>query len=304
MAWTVAAVPDQTGRTFVVTGANTGLGLEVTSVLVRRGARVIMACRNLAKGAAARERLLDDRSLDPAGLDLREVDVASLASVRAFVAGLAGERIDVLVNNAGIMATPQAVSADGHEVQFATNVLGPFALTIGLLPQIADRVVWVSSNAHRLGGLQLDDPSFRHRRYNPWRAYGASKLADLLLAYEMQRRLTLAGSAVRSYAAHPGYSLTELARHQRFSSLPGLGALQRTLRIAQPAAAGAWPLLMAATDPSLPGGSYVGPSGRGEWAGPPTIVASSPASHDRDAQRTVWALCEGLTGATSGLPSS
>jgi len=297
-------VPDQSGRTVVVTGANTGLGLEVTSVLVHRGARVVMACRNLAKGAAARERLLDDRSLDPGSLDLRQLDVASLASVREFVAGLGGQPIDVLVNNAGVMATPKAVSVDGHEVQFATNVLGPFALTMSLLPQLTDRVVWVASNAHRLGGLELDDPSFRHRRYNAWRAYGATKLADLMLAYEMQRRLTLAGSTLRSYAAHPGYSLTELARHQRFSSIPGLDTVQRTLRIAQPAAAGAWPLLMAATDPSLPGGSYVGPSGRGEWAGPPTIVASSPASHDRDAQRTLWALCEGLTGVTSGLPSS
>jgi NAD(P)-dependent dehydrogenase (short-subunit alcohol dehydrogenase family) len=295
VAWTTDDIADQSGRTFLVTGANSGIGLVAAQVLAGRGAHVILGCRDPLKGHAAAEQI-------DGNTEVLRVDLASLASVRAAAEALDGRPIDVLVNNAGIMATPQEVSVDGHELQFATNVLGPFALTSLLLGRVSDRVVWVSSMMHRMGRLDLADPSFRHHRYNPWRAYGASKLADLMLAYELQRRLTLAGSIVRSYAAHPGYAHTGLQRHTAVLRLPLVHQLEGLLKVAQSAADGALPIVYAATAPDLAPGSYVGPSGFGELAGPPRIVGSSAASHDRDTQRTLWALCEGLTGTSPGLP--
>lgn len=299
-SWTLADIPDQRGRTFLITGANTGLGLACSIELAGRGGHVIMACRDQAKGRAALERLSATSTAGSA--ELVELDLSSLASVRACSQALEGRSIDVLLNNAGVMAIPAAVSVDGHELQFATNVLGPFALTAGLIGSVRDRVVWVSSVLHKAGRVELDDPSYRHRRYSPWRAYAASKLADLMLAYELQRRLTRAGSSVRSVAAHPGYSITELDRHVPLMRLPGTQVAMRRLRMAQEAAAGAWPLLYAATDPDLPAAAYVGPSGPGELTGPPTLVRSTPASHDQQAQRTLWSLCEGLTGSAFRVP--
>jgi NAD(P)-dependent dehydrogenase (short-subunit alcohol dehydrogenase family) len=288
-------VPDQTGRVVLVTGANTGLGKQLALQLARSGAHVLMACRDQVKGAAAVAEVT--RAALGAGVgELVALDLASLASVRACATALQGRPIDVLVNNAGVMAVPRATSVDGHELQFATNVLGPFALTGALLGQLTDRVVWVSSVLHRVGRVYLDDPSFRHRRYHPWRAYAASKLADLMLAYELQRRLTRAGSPVRSVAAHPGSSLTELGRHQALMSWPPTQAVLRRIGAAQSAQEGARPLVYAATRPDLPAGAYVGPTGRGELTGPPGLVGSSSASHDADAQRTLWSLCEGFAG--------
>ena len=202
MVWRLADMPDQTGRVFVVTGANSGIGLEASKALARKGARVVMACRNLEKAEAARVEIGD-------GAEVRELDLGSLASVRAFASAWEG-RIDVLVNNAGIMAVPFARTVDGFESHLGTNFLGPFALTGLLLPQVTDRVVTLSSGVHRMGRIDLADPSFERRRYQRWTAYGQSKLADLMFAYELQRRLLLAGSSLRSIAAHPGYAATNL----------------------------------------------------------------------------------------------
>lgn len=297
MAWTVEEIPDLTGTVVLVTGANSGIGLEASRVLADRGAHVILGCRDPLKGEAAQDQV-------GGSTEVLQIDLSSLESVRTAAASLADRPIDVLVNNAGIMAVPQEVSVDGHELQFATNVLGPFALTGLLLGHVTDRVVWVSSLMHRGGKLDLADPSSRHRRYNPWRAYSATKLANLMLAYELARRLTRAGSSVRSYAAHPGYAQTGLQRHTAALSWPVLHQVESLLRVAQTAEAGAWPILYAATATDLPSGTYVGPSGFGELAGPPRIVGSSPTSHDRDAQRTLWSLCEGLTGVSPELPGA
>ena len=294
MPWSTDEIPDQHGRVVLVTGANSGIGLETTIELAARGAHVIMGCRDQAKAQAARERVVGST-------ELLEIDLASLGSVKAAADSLVGRPVDVLVNNAGVMATPKEVSIDGHELQFATNVLGPFALTGLLLDQVTERVVWVSSLDHRMGRIDLVDPSFRHRRYNPWRAYSASKLADLMLAYELQRRLTLAGSTIRSCAAHPGYAHTSLQRYQPFMRVPLLNKAQQMVMVSQSAQAGALPILYAATAADLPGGSYVGPSGFGELTGAPRVVGSSPASHDREAQSTLWQVCEGLTGVSAGL---
>ncbi len=296
VGWSVRQIPDQRGRVVLVTGANTGLGKEVSRRLAARGAHVVMACRDLAKGRLALPEVVAAGANEGGGAELLELDLASLTSVHAAAQALEGRPIDVLLNNAGVMAVPRSMSADGHELHFATNVLGPFALTGTLLPQLRDRVVWVSSVVHRAGSLELDDPSYRHRRYFRWSAYAASKLADLMLAYELQRRLSRAGAAVRSVAAHPGHSSTELSRHVPLASLPmARGAMER-MRLAQNAQQGAWPLLYAATEPDLPGGAYVGPTGPGELTGPPGLVESTAASHDLATQRTLWSLCEGLTG--------
>jgi NAD(P)-dependent dehydrogenase (short-subunit alcohol dehydrogenase family) len=209
----------------------------------------------------------------------------------------------VLVNNAGIMAVPQARSADGFELQLATNFLGHFALTGLLLARVRDRVVTLSSAVHRMGRINLEDPNFERRRYQRWAAYGQSKLADLMFAYELQRRLLLAGSPVRSIAAHPGYSSTNLQAHLGGRvAARAQDALARVPFMIQSAADGALPTLYATTAPDLPGGSYVGPSGPFESTGLPTIVGSSRASRDLDVQRGLWDLAVRLTGVDPGLP--
>ncbi|AKT51082.1 oxidoreductase [Arsenicicoccus sp. oral taxon 190] len=292
--WTSTDIPDQTGRVFVVTGANSGLGLETTRALVAKGAYVVMACRDTAKGEAARASL--DLS-GTGGAEVRRLDLASLASVRDFAEGVADWRIETLINNAGVMAVPFSRTEDGFEMQLGTNVLGHFALTAQLLPRLTDRVVWLSSLMHRIGRIDLADPSFERRRYNPWIAYGQSKLADLMLAYELQRRLTGARSPLRSMAAHPGYSDTNL------QGRTGSGWLDRAMvrtnkvrSVAQSAADGALPELYAATVDDLPGGSFVGPDGFMEAQGHPRTVGSTAASHDRRKAAQLWQLCEEMTG--------
>jgi NAD(P)-dependent dehydrogenase (short-subunit alcohol dehydrogenase family) len=254
-----------------------------------------MACRNLEKAEAARVEVGD-------GAEVRELDLGSLASVRAFASAWEG-RIDVLVNNAGIMAVPFARTVDGFESQLGTNFLGPFALTGLLLPQVADRVVTLSSGAHRMGRIDLRDPSFERRRYQRWVAYGQSKLADLMFAYELQRRLLLAGSSVRSIAAHPGYAATNLQANLGRVALTTRGWMQK-VGLVQDAAGGAQPTLYAATALDLPGGSYVGPSGPLEQTGPPRIVGSSAASRDLDTARALWELAVRLTGVDPHLPAT
>ena len=295
MGWSTSDIPDQTGRVVVITGANSGIGFEAAKAVSRKGAHVIMACRNLAKAEVA--------SAEVGGTaEVRQLDVSDLSSVRAFAGDLDGQ-IDVLMNNAGIMAVAQARTPDGFESQFGTNFLGHYALTGLLLPRVSDRVVTLSSMAHRFGRVNLADPNFEHRRYHPWVAYGQSKLADLMFAYDLQRRLLLAGSRVRSVAAHPGYASTNLQAHLGGAwAQRAQGLLARVSPFVQGAAGGALPSLYAATAPDVPGGSYVGPSGPGEMTGPPRIVGSSGASHNRATQRGLWDLAERLTGVAFPLP--
>lgn len=278
-------MPDQTGRTVIVTGANSGLGAVTARELARAGASVILACRNVEKGKAAAASM-------PGLVEVRGVDLADLQSVREFAEGVDG--VDVLINNAGVMAVPFARTADGFEMQIGTNHLGHFALTGRLLPRIADRVVTLSSGAHRMGRIDLDDLNWTTRRYRPWLAYGQAKLANLMFAFELQRRLAAAGSAVRSVAAHPGYAATELQSH---TGTP----LDRFMAVgnryfAQSAEGGARSTLFAATQPTIAGGSYVGPDGLGELYGNPRLVGSSTAARDEHVAARLWELSEELTG--------
>jgi NAD(P)-dependent dehydrogenase (short-subunit alcohol dehydrogenase family) len=283
--WTSADIPDQAGRTVVVTGANSGLGLVTARALAAAGARVVCACRDTAKGEAA-------MAGQPGSWEVRPLDLADLSSVAKFAVDLAGP-VDVLINNAGLMAVPMARTADGFEMQFGTNHLGHFALTGHLLPRVTDRVVTMSSFLHRIGRIRLDDLNW-HRGYHRWLAYGQSKLANLMFAYELQHRLLAAGSPVRSMGAHPGYASTNLiGRTGTFQD--GVATLF-TRAVAQSAEMGALPGLYAATVADLPGGSYVGPGGPGEMRGHPRPVGSTGASHDRVVQRELWTASEQLTG--------
>ncbi|ALE74645.1 MULTISPECIES: oxidoreductase [unclassified Pseudonocardia] len=283
--WTAADIPDQSGRTVVVTGANSGLGLETARALVDAGARVVLAVRDTAKGDAVAGEL-------GGAATVRRLDLADLTSVREFAAGVEGP-IDVLVNNAGLMAVPQSRTADGFETQLGVNFLGHFALTGLLADRITDRVVTLSSVMHRIGRIDLDDLNFRRRRYERWTAYGQSKLACLMFAYELEHRFVAAGSRLRSTAAHPGYSATNLQSRTESVQDAVMGVLNRI--VAQPAAAGALPTLFAATVTDLPGGAYIGPDGIGEARGHPRPVGSTAASHDRRVQAALWERAEELT---------
>jgi NAD(P)-dependent dehydrogenase (short-subunit alcohol dehydrogenase family) len=284
--WTAADIPSQTGRTAVVTGANSGLGLATARELARAGASVVLAVRNLERGAQAAESIEGD-------VTVRQLDLADLASVRAFADGWTGD-LDVLVNNAGIMMVPAGRTADGFELQFGTNHLGHFALTNLLLPHVTDRVVTVSSGLHRSGVIDLDDLNWRRRAYNATAAYGQSKLANLLFTLELQRRLTAAGSPVRALAAHPGYSATNLQGRTGNRVADG-GMRLANLVIAQSDARGALPTLAAATR-DLPGGSYLGPDGFQEMRGYPVLVGRSAAAGDPELARRLWEASVELTG--------
>ncbi|NQX04878.1 SDR family NAD(P)-dependent oxidoreductase [Rathayibacter sp. VKM Ac-2856] len=286
-SWSAADIPDQTGRTFVVTGANSGLGEATARALAQHGARVVLACRTVEKGERAAERMGGD-------VVVRRLDLADLSSVREFAE--ATGPIDVLVNNAGIMAVPEGRTKDGFELQFGTNFLGPFALTGLLLPRIADRVVSLSSLAHRFGTLDFDDLNWEHRRYSAWPAYGQSKLADLVFSFELHRRLRRAGSSVGSMAAHPGMSLTELHTHAASGQGALMGALMRT--VGQSGDEGALPTLLAATSPEARSGAFYGPSGLGEVRGAPRQVNPNRAARDRDTARRLWDSAVELTGVS------
>lgn len=288
--WTVDDIPRQDGRTVVVTGANSGIGLVAAQEFARAGARVLLACRDVAKAEAVAADL-------PGKTEVRRLDLADLASVREFAAGLDGP-VDVLVNNAGLMAVPERHTVDGFEMQFGTNHLGHFALTGLLLDRLTDRVVALTSSAHRMGRIRLDDPNWE-RGYQRWPAYGQSKLANLMFAYELQHRLISAGSRLRAVAAHPGYAATNLQQRTESVQDKVLGVLNKV--VAQTPEMGALPTLYAATVPDLPGGSFIGPDGVGEARGHPRPVGSSAASHDRDVQRKLWELSERLTGVRYDL---
>ncbi|MBE1551338.1 NAD(P)-dependent dehydrogenase (short-subunit alcohol dehydrogenase family) [Mycobacterium sp. OAS707] len=296
--WTAADVPDQTGRVAIVTGANSGLGFDTAAVLAGKGAHVVLAVRNLAKGNEAADRI---RSKNPnAEVSLQELDLTSLDSIRNAADQLRADYplIDLLINNAGVMYVPtRETTKDGFEMQFGTNHLGAFALTgqllDNLLPVEGSRVIAVSSVGHRiLARIHFDDLQLE-RRYNRVEAYGQSKLANLLFTYELQRRLAAKGTPTIAAVAHPGLSDTELMRH-----LPSFIPPFLWRSFMQPAAMGALPILRVATDPDVQGGQYYGPDGIGETRGHPKLVESSGQSHDEDLQRRLWTVSEELTGVT------
>jgi len=299
--WSAGDIPDQSGRTFLITGANSGLGLHCAQLLVARGATVLMACRNPERGEAAVEvaQAGDGRA------ELVVLDLTDLASVRQAAQQArerTGDRLDVLINNAGVMATPLRRTADGFEWQLAANHLGHAALTWLLMPALrgtpGTRVVSVSSLMHERGGLDLDDLNFERRGYHPWAAYSQSKLANLLFAFELDRRARAAGLDLVSVAAHPGYSHTQLTANmvrsrgrERIAGIFGqLGAL-----FAQPAQAGALPQLYAATAPGVTGGAYYGPSGFRELRGHPRLVHASRQANDPENAERLWQLTADLT---------
>jgi NAD(P)-dependent dehydrogenase (short-subunit alcohol dehydrogenase family) len=284
--WTAADLPDLTGRTAVVTGANSGIGRVTALELARAGAAVTLAVRDTSKGRAAAEGMTGD-------VTVRRLDLADLASVRAFAEATDGP-VDLLIDNAGVMATSERRTTDGFELQIGTNHLGHFALTNLLLPQLTDRVVVVSSGLHRNGRIDLDDLNFEHRRYRPWGAYSQSKLANLLLVLELERRLTEAGSTVRAVAAHPGYAATDLQRRTGSTIANLAGALGNRL-LAQSAAMGALPTLYAATQ-DVAGGTYIGPDGFQHMRGHPAVDAPAPRALDAETARRLWDLSEQLTG--------
>ena len=283
MSWTATDLPSFAGRTAIVTGANSGLGLVTARELARVGARVILACRNVDKGNVAAAGMTGD-------VQVRRLDLSDLASVREFAETVAV--VAVLINNAGIMAVPYAVTKDGFESQIGTNHLGHFALTNLLLPKISDRVVTVSSTAHLAGRISLRDLNWKARPYLAWLAYGQSKLANLLFTTELQRRLVAAGSPVKAHAAHPGYSATNLQGQtgNRFGT-PFWLAGNRLL--ATSAEFGAAPTLYAASA-DLPPDSFIGPKFGAR--GPVSAVGRSPLARDAKTARALWTLSEQLTG--------
>ncbi|MET8454544.1 SDR family NAD(P)-dependent oxidoreductase [Streptomyces sp. NPDC005209] len=290
--WTTVNIPDQRGRVAVVTGANTGLGYETAKALAEHGASVVLAVRNIEKGMQAAARMTGD-------VTVQALDLTSLDSVRTAAAALHSrlDRIDLLINNAGVMYTPKQTTADGFEMQFGTNHLGHFALT-GLLldlmlPVPGSRVVTVSSTGHRIqAAIHFDDLHWE-RSYSRAASYGQSKLANLMFTYELQRRLAAHGTTA-AVAAHPGVSNTDLIRH---TPAPlRLPVTWLAPLITQTPAMGALPTLRAATDPGALGGQYYGPGGRNEVKGHPRLVTSSPQSYEVAVQQRLWAVSEDLTG--------
>ncbi|MGH3716312.1 MAG: oxidoreductase [Micromonosporaceae bacterium] len=301
--WTAADIPRLDARTAVVTGANSGIGLIAARELARAGARTVLAVRNQEKGAAAADQI---RAAAPdADVTVAALDLADLSSVRAFATDLTGD-VDILVNNAGVMAIPYQKTADGFEMQFGTNHLGHFALTGLLLPRVKDRVVTISSGAHRGGKINFEDLQ-GERGYRTWDAYMQSKLANLLFMYELHRRLQAAGSPLRSVAAHPGYAATNLQsvgpRMQSnwlLATVSGAFMKVGNVAIAQSDEKGALPTLYAATA-DIPSGTYVGPDGWLELRGHPTTVKSTRAARDPETARRLWEVSEKLTGVTYDL---
>ena len=291
LKWTTQDLPRLDGRTVVVTGANSGIGLAAARALGSAGARVVLAVRDLSRGERAAASIQGTT-------EVRRLDLADLASVREFAAAWDGD-LDILINNAGVMAIPEQRTADGFEMQIGTNHLGHFALTNLLLPHIGDRVVTVSSGAHRMGSIRLDDLNWEQGGYKSWRAYGQSKLANLLFTSELQRRLDEAGSSVRATAAHPGYAATNLQSHTGNVVQNALMAVGNKL-MAQSDEMGALPTLYAATQ-DIPGDSYVGPDGFQEQRGHPTLVGRSDAAQDTETAARLWTLSEELTGVTFPL---
>ena len=289
--WTTNDLPRQDGRRYVITGANSGIGLQAARALGAAGAHVILAVRDLGRGRAAAATVLGST-------EVRQLDLADLASVRRFADGWSDD-LDVLVNNAGIMAVPEGRTADGFELQIGTNHVGHFALTNLLLPRVTDRVVTLASGSHRMGHLDRADLNWERRTYARWGAYGQSKLANLLFTLELQRRLDASDSPVRAVAAHPGWAATNL-QFRSGSRLMDVGGRLLNRVLAQSDEMGALPTLYAATQ-DLPGASYVGPDGRFEMRGYPTLVGRSDAALDLDTAAWLWDESERLTGVPAAV---
>ena len=295
--WTGNDVPDLSGLTAVITGSNSGVGYETALELVRHGADVVLACRSISRGESAVRRIKNDSP--SATADLVQLDLGDLASVDRFFAQFYAthDKLDLLINNAGIMATPYRTTASGFESQFGTNHLGHFALTGKLLPLLiksqASRIVNVSSLAHREESIDFEAIQFTRENYNRWRAYGRSKLSNLLFTYELHRRFQRAGiQHVKSIAVHPGVSRTNIAQGLGWIgkvSMPIAGLFFQSARM------GALPILRGATDPQATGGQFYGPDGKNERKGYPVIVSSSTESHDEETARGLWERSEELT---------
>jgi len=301
MTWIEKNVPDQSDRLAIVTGSNTGLGYDNARALAARGAKVVMAVRDTAKGEEAAARI---RKLTPgAEVTVHKLDLGSLTSVRTAGAELAAAhpRIDLLINNAGVMYPPKSTTADGFELQFGTNHLGHFALTglllKNLLPVDNSRVVVVASIAHKIKAkIDFDDLHWEKRSYDKVASYGQSKLANLMFAYDLQRRLTAAKAKTIAVAAHPGVAATELSRHVPGYELPGVAWLFG--KVLNTSEVGALATLRAATDPNVKGGQYWGPDGFREMRGYPELATSSEQSRDEAIQERLWKVSEELTGVT------
>jgi NAD(P)-dependent dehydrogenase (short-subunit alcohol dehydrogenase family) len=289
--FSTSSIPDMTGRTVIVTGANSGIGRVAATALAQHGAHVVLAVRNTDKGQAAASQMTGST-------EVRRLDLASLESVREFATGWS-DPIDILINNAGIMIPPLSRTADGFELQFGTNHLGHFALTNLLLPHVTGRVVSVASGAHRMGSIDFDDLNWERKSYKAWRAYGQSKLSNLLFTAELQRRLIGAGSEVLATAAHPGYSATNLQSHSENRLMEMLMVIGNRV-IAQDDKGGALPTLYAAVA-DVPGNSYAGPSGFMEGRGAPKLVGRSKEALDEGVARRLWDVSEQLTGVSFPL---
>jgi NAD(P)-dependent dehydrogenase (short-subunit alcohol dehydrogenase family) len=293
-SWSTSDIPDQTGRTAIITGANSGIGRGAARALAHKGARVVLAVRDTSKGQAAAAQL-------PGQVEVRKLDLADLGSVREFASAWDGP-IDLLINNAGVMIPPLSRTADGFELQFGTNHLGHFALTNLLLEQVTGRVVTVSSTAHRMGKIDFDDLQWERKSYKAWAAYGQSKLANLLFTAELQRLLTDSGSKVEANAAHPGYAATNLQFHSGRRVMDLFSIVGNRL-IAQDENGGALPTLYAAVA-DVSGNSFAGPGGFMEQRGAPKLVGRTSAAQDMDTARRLWAVSEHLTGVSFPLATA
>ena len=288
--WTTEQIPDQSGKTVIVTGANSGIGYEAGAALAQKGARVILACRSLEKGQIAAAKIYDPKG----EVSIKQLDLADLSSVMRFADDFMAEheRLDILINNAGVMAIPYRQTADGFEMQFGTNHLGHFALTARLFPLLEktpeSRVVTVSSNLHVVGKINFDDLN-SEKSYQKWSAYGQSKLANVLFAYELQRRSSQNGDNPISMAVHPGYAATNLQKDSWFFSFTNKFW-------AQSQEMGALPTLYAATYPDIHGGEYIGPDGFLAQRGYPQVARSSKRSYDIETAQRLWQVSEEMTG--------
>ena len=293
--WTTENIPDQKGRVIIVTGATSGLGKEAARVLAGKNASVIMAVRNVQKGTGVADEIR--KEFPGSEVTVRDLDLTSLSSVERFAGGIIKDysRLDILINNAGIMMCPYSKTEDGFEIQMGTNHLGHFALTGYLIPLLTktegSRIVVTSSGAHRMGDIDFTDMNWEKRRYNTHKAYGDSKIANLYFTYELARRLDANGNAPMVTAAHPGLTATDLQRHSRFLSFMNNFLAQGTKM-------GTLPTLRAAVDPEAQPGDYFGPSGLFEMRGYPVKVKSSDRSHDRKTAQQLWELSEKMTGVT------
>jgi NAD(P)-dependent dehydrogenase (short-subunit alcohol dehydrogenase family) len=305
--WTDSDIPDQSGRTVLITGANSGLGLHSALPLARRGAKVLLACRSAERGRAALAQVAAAASTKP---ELVELDLADLGSVRRAAADVrerTADALDVLMNNAGVLAPPKRETRDGFELQIGTNHLGHAALTWLLMPALRERpgarVVTVSSLAHQGGSIDTADLNFTRRRYSPFAAYAQSKLANLLFAFQLDRYAREHGLDLVSVAAHPGVSDTEIAlnsvKQHSLPTLLGKGARLGTKLISQPVTKGVLPQLFAATAPGISGGQYYGPDGIREMRGHPKLAKASSTARDRDIAERLWKVTTELTGVAA-----